>query len=379
MVGETSLAGFDAVFPKNAFIKQRSRDEDPKKPIDPQPNFNGRKLKQYIRELSLKRAAALQGVSMFELQARLDERPIRLACDQNTSGAVEEAGEARFEEGLRLLGFQGAVGLDRIAPGFSGLNTTWLKADYTDDDGPVSSNWFLKWGDNIHALQKEIAAHRRIVHRGLFDMRHLNTLAPNVLVWKGLGFIAYEFKGNSLHGVEIAKASGGIGELCGRLQPALQKLYGTGTTEPVLPSDEIRRWCDPGIGDQVKNDGTLRVSMCILHGDLHLRNLLICEDELHIIDFARSAYGPLVVDLAKFVCDAFVFVSDTLSTTDSLTWDGVSRSDLQPIIDLFAPHLGATDDVALFDLMLEGYARCYLTYPDVPSDVKARLGKLLPH
>lgn len=47
----------------------------------------------------------------------------------------------------------------------------------------------------------------------------------------------------------------------------------------------------------------LEVTKALIHGDFHLRNILIKDNSPKLIDFARSDYGPIAIDAAKLIID----------------------------------------------------------------------------
>ena len=274
------------------------------------------------------------------------------------------------------MGFEGTLGLDQVSPGFSSLNTSRLRVDCRDDFGTISSTWFLKWGTDINSLHKEITAHQRIVKRGLFSSGHLSTLSSNVLAWKGLGFIAYEFKGDCVLGSSFANAED-LSRLRSRLAPILAMLYKGHAIDTISPNEELEKWCGTEVAAANARCDTLRVTRSVLHGDLHLKNILTNSDDLFLIDFARSSAGPIAVDAAKLVSDIVYFGEDILESCESLTWDGIEKSALRPIIEMFEPYFREHEDRTAFEIFLQGYVTRYLSYPDVPEDRKKHARALL--
>ena len=123
-------------------------------------------------------------------------------------------------------------------------------------------------------------------------------------------------------------------------------------------------------GKTVKNiPGVLKPNLCWLHGDLHLRNILLGERNV-LIDFARSKMGPLVLDLAKFASDLLLRVDELRTDEFPVSIENKNHLLLQvlyPINNLFNFN---KDDIILYDIFLKIYLAIALDYPDVDDKAK---------
>jgi hypothetical protein len=205
-------------------------------------------------------------------------------------------------------------------------------------------------------------------------------LHPNVICWDNIGYIAYGFEKDANTALETIKNSGILGFI-----PSMEKiahgLYSTKKIAPLHPRDEVKRWCQLDELKYSKFNATLshpvEATTTLIHGDLHLRNILIKNGRTTLIDFAKSNLGPIVIDFAKLTIDILAFCMKEEIKPDFFDWDGLKKSSLKDLLQMFEIYMTAKDDKRFFDIALYAYASTYLTYPDVEHDVKEAIESVL--
>jgi hypothetical protein len=98
-----------------------------------------------------------------------------------------------------------------------------------------------------------------------------------------------------------------------------------------------------------------------------------------LIDFARSDFGPITIDLAKLMVDILVFCEKDKIQLGMFQWDGLMDTSLSKILNIFNKYLTAPDDKKFFNMALRAYANTYLTYPDVAKEVKTVIENILKY
>jgi Ser/Thr protein kinase RdoA (MazF antagonist) len=107
---------------------------------------------------------------------------------------------------------------------------------------------------------------------------------------------------------------------------------------------------------------------CLIHGDLHLANIMIGSADV-LIDFARSSDGPVAVDAAKLISDFLLRMPD-MRDGELPSWDsksGLSAHILGIFRDSFQFEEG---DKKLFSLFLAVNLAVALQYDDVEKETK---------
>ncbi|MEW6418771.1 MAG: phosphotransferase [Nitrospirota bacterium] len=301
---------------------------------------------------------------------------IKLTLSERVKDAVEKFGVERFKEGISLLGLGGSeISIDEIISGFSGVLVGKAGVyGYNDSRGPIRSYWLLKWGEHIIKLVEESQAHRRMFQRGIERSLQIPQLHPNVVCWEGLGFIAYGFEEKAKTALELINSQG-----VQSLVPLLNKinicLYADSRKIPVLPQEQLMKWCKfDNRNRKILSDDLmthpLEVTGALIHGDFHLRNILIKENSPTLIDFAKSDLGPISIDLAKLIIDILVFLKEIQFKSDLMKWESLMSTPLSGILGTFERYLNAPDDKKFFEIALWAYISAYLNYPDVAQELK---------
>jgi hypothetical protein len=211
------------------------------------------------------------------------------------------------------------------------------------------------------------------------DRRTLpSTFFSNVVCHRGIAFLAYQFEKGAETGLDYALRSGAAMFAVG-LRSLMADYWTGGQDKAVDVPGELRRWTgveDASCCGVVIDRQFMRCSICLVHGDFHLRNVLFSSGGVLVVDFARSTVGPVVVDAAKMAADLVAFVPKCrikASTPEELLdhSDGVGQ-----VLKVFQDKLSLESDKGLLVMFFRCYLWKYLTYPDVSSDAKAYIARL---
>lgn len=373
IVGELSTSDFDGIYPKQ-IISEGNRTH---------PEFNKKCWMDILLNLKIKRNASLTGRSVTELNELFREaHKAKLNFDDAARESVEETGEEEFRQAISLLGLNGThISLDEIVTGFSGIYVGKLGVYGESEKGPNHSYWLLKWGSPIRKIAHEVDAHRRLLRKGLERRLQVPLLHNNVINWGGFGLIAYGFEEDAKTALETISESG-IPAFAPILRRTVKHLYGRGRRVlPISPRDTLHSWWKLDVDEQKSIPSelmchTLEVTHAMIHGDFHLRNILIKEDQATLIDFAKSDYQPIAIDAAKIIIDALVFAISEIPE-DAFEWFTLKASPIQELVEIFEEFLTGRDDKSFLQIALRAYAAKYLDYPDVADGRKDQLRRTL--
>ena len=285
--------------------------------------------------------------------------------------------------------------LSSIPGGFSGAVT--LKAEVIEKKigKGTAGNWLVKISKSPWKLNMEVKAHLNAIRSGQEYARTVPLLWNGVVVKNRIGLIAYQFAKNTKVALECLSDDNSASKLCGELKTMFKGLYPPEKIDDkqgIEFSKFINEWFSPkklekvarhfqdkefeqtlltiADGKTVKNiPGVLKPNLCWLHGDLHLRNILLGERNV-LIDFAISKMGPLVLDLAKFASDLLLRVDELRTDEFPVSIENKNHLLLQvlyPINNLFNFN---KDDIILYDIFLKIYLAIALDYPDVDDKAK---------
>lgn len=369
---ELSVTDFDGVYAKLLiYSKQRTG-----------PYFNEKRWNDMIHSWQLKRAAWLMGMSITHVQHLVAESgAIKILPSDVVAQILSATGEDNFKAALKILGLPGEeISLTELVGSFSGIATARAVATGSDRGGEHQSTWLIKWGRPIRKLAEEAEGHKRWLKRGMHRDLQVPQFQQNVLPWAGLGYLAYYFEGDAETALSVEKCE--RNKIIKPLTKLLKSLYGGAKTGQYQVKDIFSTWFGfvddelAQLTSKLNNGKALTVSKALIHGDLHLRNILICRDEPLLIDFAMSDYGPVALDAAKLLTDAAVFLDKPESLGSPISVDAIKKSPLAPLYIAFEPYLGKQDDLKLLEIAIHAYALKYMNYPDA-SEVKEELGKIL--
>lgn len=291
--------------------------------------------------------------------------------------------------------------LSKIPGGFSGAITLKAKVIEKNIERSTSGNWLVKISKSPSKLNQEVIAHQRMIRSGQEYARTVPLLWSGVIAEKNIGLIAYQYADNTVTALEFLVNNNAI-KLCNELKSLFQGLYNSTklemnqnntfislinrwfslenlkkTTE-LLPNGSYKKVLKIiSNGDTPKGVPTiLNNTFCWLHGDLHLRNILIGERNV-LIDFARSGFGPIVLDLAKYTSDLLISAEEfkNYDIDFSKIYNNTTLfKTLSPITKLFNLN---NNDIILFEVLVKIYFAIALGYPDVDDNTKRWIKTLL--
>ncbi len=394
IIGRLSVADFDAVYPKSIITMERNESIKDKKHTDSKvstdsefrthPEFNQQRWEKMLNEMMIKRVASMTGRTVKHVNSLLENSSeIEFVLSTSIKEKLNEHDLEKFKKGLVLMDFGGTkISVDEIISGFSEVNVVKVGVYRNDSKGQTHSYWLIKWGTSIRKLSEEVSAHRLMFKGGLNRRLLVPQLYPNVLYWDGFGFIAYEFEKDALTALELIQQES-INSLKSHLKVIADNLYSGASLKPFSPSEELSKWCGLDIDKQeiIKDDllkHPMEITGSLIHGDFHLRNILIKDNSPTLIDFARSDFGPVAVDLAKLVIDILVFCAQAEIKAEVFKWDYlIKKSSLSEILRVYENYLKEKDDKKFFEIALLAYANKYITYADVDEPVKDSLRKAI--
>jgi hypothetical protein len=291
------------------------------------------------------------------------------------------------------------VTINPIGEGFSGAITLHTQVIQRSVDESTSAEWLLKLSNNPWKLNKEVEAHLAFMRSGAEYARTVPLLWRGIVSEMGIGGIAYQFAAGTKVALSICNDINSSIELSKRILPLFQKIY---KNEKIVEhtdniSNLLKVWFSNNRLEQaIKNTSNekfrkdltgvldngecgdlgkiVHYKRCWIHGDLHLRNILIGERDV-LIDFARSKPGPLVLDIAKLTSDLLLNVTElrgdrfpSLSGTDH----PINRV-IEPFNNLFK---FIKDEINLYNIFLKMFLLISLNYPDIKEEAKSWINKI---
>lgn len=373
VLAEVTSYGFDLVIPKKFFS---------------QGSVYRREWTRARHLICVARIATLTGRSVSNVSELLEQRTV-IECGAGVESELEKYDRGDFERVIRALDLHSSqIVLDEVVQGFSGLSVARAIADR----GGARRSWLLKFGDAIGKLNREVAAHRKMFVDGLLRGFSVSLLWWNVVAWRSIGAIAYEFEEGARTLLEFARENGTKAALL-KSQPALQALYEGSERRTVIPRFYLKdilsgapKMEEEHFGELLRDvatarnnralDGAIELLIGPQHGDLHLRNVLLVNNWPLLIDFAHyrsvTDKGCPLVDLAKILVDSWAF-NDDVELGDLLDLGLLDQPDLRPLAKLFLIGSVPTESERRF---FQGAVLCYLarysTYSDVSADKRMK-------
>jgi hypothetical protein len=291
-----------------------------------------------------------------------------------------------------------SVTLDSLAPGFSGAEI--YRALVVDSEQPNrASYWIAKVSSSPSKLHEEATAHTRMMKAGHEFAVSVPLLWRDVVVRDHVGVLAYRFA----EGTEPASRRAGVNleQTLREVATVVRRFHGEESgwsVDQATPREVVRRFA-PSAGRMAtavallppackqlyarlvdSNSGvlgtTIRYRSALIHGDLHFDNILL-GDRSVLIDFAKSAPGPLAVDLARLHAD-FYRVSVMASNSIVGTWSDDSHPFWRAMPSYRDSAGFGTEDQVLFDILTWTYVVGFLAYEDTPDSLRDWLLNAIP-
>lgn len=294
--------------------------------------------------------------------------------------------------------FSSRLVIERLADGFSGARVLRVFARQQSQDGGREGQWLFKISTSPRKLQDEVEAHLTMVRGGYDFARAVPLLWGGVARVEGVAGIAYQFAPGTRTVLAAARAGEtDLSELDERLTTLLTALNDDLGSQRVLVSrlmedwfgrrevalrelDDVEHRETVGVlrGAELRalrevDSDSLNASAGLLHGDLHLENVLIGDSDL-LIDFARSAPGPVALDVARMFADVVARWPDGLRVLAS---ERPGMGLMESFPKLCRALLTREDDVLLVELLLQAHLATILTYPDIADGRKAAIKDFL--
>lgn len=286
-----------------------------------------------------------------------------------------------------------------IGEGFSGAMTLKTKVTEKTISETTESLWLLKISQNPQKAHEEVQSHLAFMRSGFEYARTVPLLWPGVIVENGIAAIAYQFAEATEVAYDKVNNFESTNKVCGELKTLFHSLYNNEkiSKDDSVVSNIISDWFSMDIvKESIKlipsvtinkiglkfKKGTnhnflseiVSYQRCWLHGDMHLRNILMGKRNV-LIDFARSKPGPIVIDLAKFSTDLLLKITEFQEDTfPSWGTECLLNRAIKPISSIIILH---EDDVKLYNLFLILYLVVALTYKDITPTSKKYIKNII--
>jgi hypothetical protein len=293
----------------------------------------------------------------------------------------------------KVFCFNRKVVVHKLPGGFSGAQVFKVYARPPFEHGGSEGEWLLKISNSPSKLHQEAQAHLSMLRSGLDFARMVPLLWNDVIVHRRTGAIAYQFASNTREASEFLDTTSNVMKACEHMASIFARFYRNTRTERSIIGNLFSEW-GPSPETLVKLLSLLPNSpaktllkqaaskhesallsedveyrRCLIHGDLHLSNIMIGDSNV-LIDFARSKDGPIAVDAAKLLSDFFLRLPQ-LQLAELPSWDTRTglTGEILGCLDLsFNLNQG---DKKLFSLFLISNLTLALQYGDVGKETKA--------
>jgi hypothetical protein len=276
--------------------------------------------------------------------------------------------------------------------GFSGAGVFRVFAQLRREDGGREGVWLLKLSLEPWKLQREVDAHHRMMRGGYEFARAVPLLWPQCVRLLKTAAIAYQFAAGTSTALGLAgNVSATADEIDRRISSLLANLYSDRVVERQLLGDLYEHWFSlprlrQALSDLKDNHSkirnaleeivgvnpqptatTLRVTLTLIHGDLHLENILLGVNDL-LIDFARSTRGPVVMDISRLLADVVARWPALTSNDLDLSSDFAGLEKYFP--ELLGLMRSSHDDWVLGGVLFQIHLCAMLTYDDIHAERK---------
>lgn len=288
------------------------------------------------------------------------------------------------------------ITIEPISGGYSGAVTFRVKVENRNLGNISESNWLLKLSNNIFKLNIESKSHIHMMLNGLEYARSVPLLWRGAIVSGRTAGIAYQFASSTDIALSKCNNYKSTIKTISMIKDMIVNMYKQSTSESNTILTLILQWYsvqdlkdivsgskDDSLIDSINNmldgndnmfDRVLYYKKCWIHGDLHLRNILLGDRNV-FIDFAKSKVGPVVIDLAKLAYDLLINVNELRTDEFPSIKDGQFK--ITKIMFDFNNDLKLDNsDFELYDLFLKFYLLIALKYDDVTPEAKEWINSL---
>ena len=288
--------------------------------------------------------------------------------------------------------FADKISLTPIGEGFSGAITLRAKIIKRDVSANSKSEWLVKISNNPFKLTEELNAHLSMMINGIEFARSVPLLWRGIVVEKGVGCIAYQFAPESDVALAHCSTFASAIKLVENISGMLSEMYSNALTDDETVINLLQQWFSTKRIEYILNHtqdklfkSDLQTAIANtsgesslfdvvtykhswIHGDLHLRNILIGPRNV-FIDFARSKPGPVILDLAKFTADILLHLSDSRSSNFP-SFESIDSPINEIIAPIKAKLLLEKNDIVLYDIFLRCFLLIAVDFPDISNDAK---------
>jgi len=325
-----------------------------------------------------------------------NRRKTIFSCDfTSPNNALKIAVDDNFREKLNaelpawetilqsMFYFGDKISIRQIGDGFSGALTFRTKVVQRNIDIKTDSEWLVKLSGNPYKLTKELNAHTNMMLSGVEYARTVPLLWRGAVVENGEGGLAYQFASSTDVALSKCTSIEEARKLSIEISDMVSRMYSNavGDDEPI--SSLINEWFSEGrIKSALEHsqDNNLKENFhnivnyhrCWIHGDLHLRNILIGDRNV-FIDFARSRPGPIALDLAKLSSDILLHLDEARVENFPNLKDEKQpiNNIISPILDKLSLKLSLKEgDVDLYNIFLKIFLLIALDFPDINKEAK---------
>ena len=338
-------------------------------------------------QAKLVRSRSILGETFSESAAE----SVEIACSVETRGELDRR-FANWEPLLRrLFHFVKRVVLEPLRGGWSGAAVFRAFARQAVSLGEKEGQWLVKISLSPGKLHEEVQAHLRMMRSGMEYARNVQLLWAGTVVEDAVGAIAYQFALGTQEAAELlVEGTKDARAICERVAKILNGFYGV-TVEREIGASVLRTWSpsaesllnavkkiEPGatatllhsLAMNASNpsiDKAIQFHQSLIHGDLHLGNIMLGERDV-LIDFARSKVGPLAVDVGRLATD---FVIRVPALREAVPTIRGSHGPFGKVFKIVADSLNLMeDDYTLAELFFRIFLAQHLNYESVPADTK---------
>lgn len=346
-----------------------------------------------VRQAKLARLKAVLGAAFDSSRSPQPE----IRCPVGLEAELQTRGSGWRELIANVFHFADAVTLEPLTPGYSGSVVMRATVSTKNEAGSRTGTWVVKLDTRRSALWIECRAHLRLLRAGVPLARSVPLLWNSVVTideWAALVYqLATDTKDAALYAQEagIAVTMERVGKVVTEFHlsasrayhPLGQILVGTVAAQGRVDqaAKELGGWALGVEWLSVRSnqsskflDRTVAISAGLIHGDLHLRNVLLGERDV-LIDFALAKSGPIVYDVARLVLDLALASSTQFAEVKEISSSDPTIASLTG--DLLVGLIHETDDASVYDLCLQLCFAQAFTYPSTEPGVRSEIGHLL--
>jgi len=300
--------------------------------------------------------------------------------------------------------FAKSIFVEPFIEGQSGSSVVKIFVTHKDELADESV-WVIKFNNSPSKLHQEITAHHRMRRKGIPFAMMVPTLYQNVLFNNNVSLIGYQFASDfvplSSHLNDLttfndvlkktkdqfqAYYSNSSRARKGFINIILEYLNSNGHIGPVLSEngntslEKFFKSISTKNYPRILNKSINHEEM-LIHGDLHLDNIMINEplNSIIFIDFAHSCIGPKVLDISKMYVDILVRMRDSYKKS-MVTWPTSNeklKNLLEKLFSTFKFTIEDSNQIALLNFFIIYHLLDNLAYNIEDKDLSLWLKNII--